>query len=278
MKIKKVINNNLVKTQNEKKQELLVMGCGLGFQKHVGDVIDESKIEHIYIESDSHHANKLETLLSGIPLEYIQTANEIVSYARLSLGKKLDDNIYITLTDHIAYAIERAQKGIFVKNALLWEIRRFYNHEYLVAKHGLEIISNRLGVQLPEDEAGFITLHLVSATMTDMNPGTTTEMTKVIQEILGIVKYHFKVELDEYSLHYERFLTHLKFFVQRVFTDTEINDNEEGFLEAIRSQYKNEYQCALKVRKFMQKEYEKELTEDELIYLTVHMRRVTQKN
>ena len=43
MKIKKVINNNLVKTQNEKKQELLVMGCGLGFQKHAGDMIDESK-------------------------------------------------------------------------------------------------------------------------------------------------------------------------------------------------------------------------------------------
>lgn len=273
MKIEKIINNNLVRSINEKGQYVILMGCGIGFQKKIGSTIDESKITQVYTLQDKN--SKLEELLTRVPEEYIQTANEVISYAKFSLGKKLNDNIYITLTDHICFAVERFKQGIVVKNALLWEIRRFYNHEFLIAKDALQIIKRRLNIELPEDEAGFITLHLVNATMDSMDLGITTEMMRVIERILSIVKYHFKVEIDEYSLHYERFLTHLKFFVQRVFTDTEINEPDKGFLLALKEQYRNEYLCTLKVRDYMMKEHGKELTEDELIYLTVHLRRIT---
>lgn len=50
-----------------------------------------------------------------------------------------------------------------IKNALLWETQRFYNHEYLIGKEALSIIKNRLIIDLPEDEAGFIALHIVNA-------------------------------------------------------------------------------------------------------------------
>lgn len=273
MKIEKIINNNLVRSINEKGQYVILMGCGIGFQKKIGSTVDESKITQVYTLQDKN--SKLEELLTRVPEEYVQTANEVISYAKFSLGKKLNDNIYITLTDHICFAVERFKQGIVVKNALLWEIRRFYNHEFLIAKDALQIIKRRLNIELPEDEAGFITLHLVNATMDSMDLGITTEMMHVIERILSIVKYHFKVEIDEYSLHYERFLTHLKFFVQRVFTDTEINEPDKGFLLALKEQYRNEYLCTLKVRDYMMKEYGKELTEDELIYLTVHLRRIT---
>lgn len=263
----------MVRSINEKGQYVILMGCGIGFQKKIGSTIDESKITQVYTLQDKN--SKLEELLTRVPEEYIQTANEVISYAKFSLGKKLNDNIYITLTDHICFAVERFKQGIVVKNALLWEIRRFYNHEFLIAKDALQIIKRRLNIELPEDEAGFITLHLVNATMDSMDLGITTEMMRVIERILSIVKYHFKVEIDEYSLHYERFLTHLKFFVQRVFTDTEINEPDKGFLLALKEQYRNEYLCTLKVRDYMMKEYGKELTEDELIYLTVHLRRIT---
>lgn len=273
MKIEKIINNNLVRSINEKGQYVILMGCGIGFQKKIGSTVDESKITQIYTLQDKN--SKLEELLTRVPEEYVQTANEVISYAKFSLGKKLNDNIYITLTDHICFAVERFKQGIVVKNALLWEIRRFYNHEFLIAKDALQIIKRRLNIELPEDEAGFITLHLVNATMDSMDLGITTEMMHVIERILSIVKYHFKVEIDEYSLRYERFLPHLKFFVQRVFTDTEINEPDKGFLLALKEQYRNEYLCTLKVRDYMMKEYGKELTEDELIYLTVHLRRIT---
>lgn len=275
MKVVKVINNNIIKSYDEKQQEVLVMGCGIGFKKKPGDEIDETLIEKIYTNIDKTTSNRLTELLEKVPLEHIQLTNGIISYARTALGKKLNDNIYLTLTDHISFAIERIRQGIILKNALLWEIKRFYNHEFLVGKEALVMIEKRLGIALPEDEAGFIALHLVNASMDFSSMEQTTEATKIIQHIMTIVKYHFHMELDEYSLHYERFVTHLKFFVQRVFNGTVLNDNEKNFILMMEEQYPNEYQCALKVQEYMKKEFGQELSEDELVYLTIHIRRVT---
>lgn len=277
MKVDKVINNNLVRSYDEKGREALIMGCGLGFKKKPGDEIDESLVEKVYVSASHERSDKLAAILENIPYENIQVTNEIISYARQSLGKKLDDNIYITLTDHISYAVERAKQGILLKNALLWEIKRFYNHEYLIGKEAAVIIEKKLGIKLPEDEAGFIALHLVNAQMDSADMGETTQMTKMIHQIINIVKYHFHMDLDEYSVHYERFITHLKFFAQRVFLGNELADGENGFLDTIREMYQNEYRCAGKVKDYVYKEFGKTLTEDEMIYLTIHMKRITTK-
>ncbi len=275
MKVVKVINNNLIKSFDDKNNEVLVMGCGLGFKKVPGDEINESLIEKIYTVNDKTNSSQLIQLLEKIPLEQIQTTNEIISFAKASLGKKLNQNIYITLVDHINFALERQKNGVVIRNALLWEIKKLYNHEFLVGKEALNIISRRLGVSLPEDEAGFIALHFVNALMDDLSMEKTTDMTKMIQRILSIIKYHFKLELDEYSIHYERFITHLKFFAQRIFTGVKIEDQDSQFIEVLKLKYKKEYECTLKVRDYIKQEFNCDLTEDEMIYLTIHINRIT---
>ena len=46
MKIDKIINNNLVRAF-ENNKEIIVMGCGLGYKKKIGEIIDEKKIEKV---------------------------------------------------------------------------------------------------------------------------------------------------------------------------------------------------------------------------------------
>lgn len=276
MKIKKVINNNIVQSSDENKEEVLVMGKGIGFKKNPGDLISEDAIEKIYTITPELSTNKLTQLLSKVKLEHLQVANEIISYAKVSLGKKLSENIYLTLTDHIDYAIERHQSNLPIKNALLWEIKRFYNHEFLIGKEALAIIEKKLGIQLPEDEAGFIALHIVNAELDMSRVSQVTEMTHIIQQIVNIIKYHYKTDLDEYSLNYERFITHLKFFVHRLYSGVELEeDKDAGFLFMLKDRYKDEYQCALKIRDYIIKEFGRDLKEDEMIYLTIHIRRIT---
>ena len=273
---KKVINNNIIKSTNDDGQDILVMGKGIGFKKAIGDEIDAQSIEQIYTSHTDVTTNKLTQLLSNVRLEHLQVANEIIGFAKVSLGKKLNENIYLTLTDHIDYAIERHASGLPVSNALLWEIKRFYNHEYLIGKEALSMIQNRLGVSLPEDEAGFIALHIVNAELDLSQVNQVSEMMKIIQTIVNIVKYHYKTDLDEYTLHYERFITHLKFFVQRLFSGVELDkDKDEGFLFMLKDKYQAEYLCALKIREYIAKEFDLELKEDEMIYLTIHIRRIT---
>lgn len=278
MKIDKIINNNLVRTFDSNGKEVLVMGCGLGFQKKIGDIVDQSKIEKIYSIENKNDSNKLMTLLSEIPLEYIQASNEIISYAKYSLGKKLNDNIYISLTDHISFAIDRYKKGLNFKNALLWEIKRFYNHEFLIGKESLSIIKKRLNVELPEDEAASIAMHIVNAQLNSRDMNETLDITKMIQNILNIVKFHFNIELDEYSLHYERFITHLKFFAQRMLSGKVMRSDDTNFCEMIKIQYKEAYLCTEKIGKYILKEFEHELSDEEMMYLTVHIQRIIKED
>ncbi|GEM03030.1 transcription antiterminator LicT [Halolactibacillus miurensis] len=277
MKVKKVINNNIVQSTDEFGKDVLVIGKALGFKKKPGDAIDQTLIEKVYTSNKDMPTNKLTELLAKVELEHVQVANEIINFAKASLGKKLSENIYLTLTDHIDYAIERYRNGLPIKNALLWEIKRFYNHEFLIGKEAVNIIESKLGIKLPEDEAGFIALHIVNAELDMSQVSEVSNMTKIIQNILNIIKYHYKIDLDEYSLNYERFITHLKFFIHRLYRGVELeSDKDAGFLFILKERYKEEYQCALKIRDYIMKEFHRDLKEDEMIYLTIHIRRITQ--
>ncbi len=48
-------------------------------------------------------------------MKYMELSDEIILYAKEKLGKRLNDSIYISLTDHMYTAIERAREGVNVK-------------------------------------------------------------------------------------------------------------------------------------------------------------------
>lgn len=169
MQIAKVLNNNVVVVVDEQQREQVVMGRGLAFQKRVGDSLDESKIEKVFALQSDELVGRLGELLSQIPLEVMTTCDRIIDLARGRLGK-LQDSLYITLTDHCHFAIERQKKGIAIRNVLLWEIKRLYPKEFELGQEARAIVSKRLGVELAEDEAGFIALHLVTAQLNSEMP------------------------------------------------------------------------------------------------------------
>lgn len=277
MIIEKVINNNIVRSKNENQQEVLLVGCGLGFKKQIGDDVENEKIEKIYVNFPERPLNQIEKALANISYECIQVVNKIVEKARNVLNREFPDNTYLGLIDHINFAIERHNKGLIIRNALMWEIKRFYSAEYAIGVEALQIIKEITGVTLPEDEGAFIAVHLVSASLDSFETGRIKESLEIIRNILNLITYHFSIDLDENSLHYERFITHLKFFVQRVFSGIELNDGDEDFLLILKDKYKEEYLCALKVFEYFLKKYQIRLTNDEMAYLTIHIRRITLK-
>jgi len=249
------------------------MGRGVGFKKTTGDEIDEALVEKIFSLAGHTTTSQFKQLVENVPYEHIRVANEIIVYAKRSLNKKLNDNIYITLTDHLSYAITRQKSGVKFKNALLWEIKRFYNHEFLIGKEALGIVKRRLDIELSEDEAGFIALHLVNAEL-DTNMEQSLAMTEMIQDILNIVKYHFGIVLDENSLDYERFLTHLKFFIQRAVSNQLYSTDDLEFCRMIQKQYKEACGCVLKIKEYMVSKLDYKISEEEITYLTIHIKRI----
>ncbi|MEH7011272.1 PRD domain-containing protein [Neobacillus niacini] len=276
MKIHKVINNNVISVIDEHNQENVVMGRGLAFKKKPGDPVDEANIEKVFKMENKDVSERFKTLLYEIPIEYMEIADSIIDYGKTALGKKLNESIYVSLTDHIHFAVERHERGLNIKNALLWEIKRLYREEYTVGKEALNIIQEKLGILLPEDEAGFIALHFVNA---ELNEEMTNivNITKVIQEVLTIVKYHLQIEFDEESLIYYRFVTHLKFFAQRMFSQNYMNGEDDFLFKVVKEKYKDSYSCTEKIRDFIEKKYQYELSNEEMLYLTLHIARIVSK-
>ncbi len=199
MIINKILNNNVVVVKDKSGKEKIVMGKGIAFKKSVGETFDETKIDKVFTLTNIDISNKFQELIYDIPVKHIKLADQIISYAKLQLGKKLNDMIYISLTDHIHTSIVRFIDGITIKNALLYDIKRFYPDEFNIGMYALNVIEEILKIRLPEDEAGFIALHIVNADMDETGIQQMYTMTKIMQQILNIVKYVFNVEFDENS-------------------------------------------------------------------------------
>ncbi len=217
--------------------------------------------------------SKFEKLVEEIPYEYVSYTDEIVREATETLGMELNKNIYITLTDHLHFAIERYRRNITFQNALLWEIKRFYSREYEVGLKAVELLKEREGVALSVDEAAFIALHIVNAEM-DINLSRTLSVPGMIKDLLNIVRYTFHVDLDEEGLSYERFVTHLKFFIQRTLKRQCYPTEELELYELYRKKAPKSYECAKKIKKYMEEKTDTEVTDEEMMYLTVHISRV----
>ncbi|WP_340081365.1 PRD domain-containing protein [Terribacillus sp. FSL K6-0262] len=276
MQIKQVLNNNVITVLDEQEHELVIMGRGIAFGRKAGDKVDESRIEKIFKLDDKEMNKRLMELLAEIPLSFVEVSEEIIRYAKQHTNKKIHDNIYVSLTDHIYYAVERFQQGIDIKNALLWETKRFYPDEYRIGQHALSIIAEKVGIILPEDEAGFIALHIVNAQMNEDMP-VMINITKFIQDVLHIVKFHFGIEYDEESLAYYRFVTHLKFFAQRILNHRSQKEEDNSLFEMVKVNYSKAFSCAQKIQSYIQKMYQEQLTNEDLLYLTIHIHRVVQK-
>lgn len=276
VKIRKILNNNVVVSDKDD-QEVIVMGRGIAFNKRSGELIDQDKMEKVFTLEDADIVKKFKSLLVDIPMEYMELSERIINYAKEQLDKTLNDSIYISLTDHLHFAIERYNDNVMIKNALLWETKHLYKEEFLVGMEALNMVFDQFNVILPEDEAAFIALHLVNAQLND-DMTSVVDMTKVIQDILTIVKYHFKIDFDEDSLSYYRFLTHLKFFAHRLVKNNHYTDQtKDDLLEVIKEKYPESYRCSKKIKMFVEKQYDYELMEEEMLYLTIHIERVVRK-
>ena len=273
MKVHKILNNNVIVTLDDKGKELILTGRGIGFKKREGDLIDSNLIEKQFSLDNKDILPKFNELLSEIPLEVLTTSQIIINHAKACMESKLQDSIYISLTDHIHFAIERHKQGFDIPNGFLWEIKKFYPKEFQVGLYALSVIKKRLGIELPEDEAGFITFHIINSQLNGTMPNI-VNMTKIMREILNIVKYHFNIEYDEDCLSYQRFVTHLKFFAQRILSKGTQTQQDSSLYEIVRQKYHQAYLCTKQIDLHLIQQYQHPLTDDESLYLTIHIERL----
>lgn len=273
-RIVRIIGNNFVISKDKDNKEIIIRGLGIGFNKSQGDIIPEDKVEKIYRMDTPRQINHLTDLVESMPLDYITICTQIIENAQLNLGKKLSQNIYITLTDHICFALERKKNGLEYKNEMLWEIKNFYPAEYAQGELAVTFVKDKLGTQLSEDEAGFIALHIVNAEL-ETGMGDMLSITKMIQGIIDIIEGDYKITLNKDTLDYGRFITHLKFLGQRIFNNQTMHENDSDFTRMIHNliqeKYPKDFLCAKRIQSYIQENFGHLLSNEEMFFLMTHL-------
>jgi len=274
MKINKIINNNIVSSYDNYNREIIIMGRGLGFGQKAGNEVAADKIEKIFRMDSQDELQQLTEILYDSPFKIVQLVTRIIQDAKESIKDNIQRTIYITLIDHINFALERKRKNLEIFNPLTSEVKRFFPIEYQVGKDAVKSIRDHLSVELPEDEAASIALHFVNAEYgKQMNE--TYYVTKILKDVVRIIQYNYTVELDVNSLHYERFISHMKFLMFRI-VDNELLNGKDDFLNhMIKEHYPKAYGCAHKITALIEKDSNRNIPADETTFIAIHIERIT---
>lgn len=275
MNIIKILNNNVVQTTNDNGEELIVMGRGIAFQGKVGDLIDQSKIQKTFVlkDDDSMFAD----IYKELKTEEIDTVFAIVKLAEDELQQTFESHVYLTLGDHLHFAIERQKENMPLTNPLAWEVRRLYKAEYRIGVQALDIVEERTGVRLDDTEASAIALHLINAQKEGHMMEQTMKVLKIVQGILNIVRLYFGHDFDEDAISYQRFVTHLQYFAQRVNNNQQQGTNDSFLYEQVRESYPEAFKCSEKVKQYIESTYDFPVGREEQVYLTIHIQKLTTK-
>ncbi len=277
MKIKKIINNNILCVVDERGCELIVTGRGIGFGRHRGEIVDPATVERSYRMEDKGAQKSLRELVEKIPTEHLALTQELIADIKAQIPQKLNESLLITLADHISFAIERKNQGVEFSNPLKGPIMCYYPTEFHMGQHCLKAVREKLGIELHEDEAAFIALHIVNA---ELNTSMTEmyDITRLIEDVTKLVEYFYGRRFDRESLDFSRFVVHLRYFAQRLFQGKMMEDDQGEhdvlFRQLIMRNCAEHYKCAQCIGQYVRNTWQKALSEEELTYLTIHLKRI----
>lgn len=272
MIISKVLNNNAVIVKDKDGVEKILLGCGLAFGQKVGSEVDTGKIQKEFVLKDEM-SSKFQQFIQDIPIETVLLSEKIISNAKQKSEKQFDDSIYITLTDHLDGALERVKNNVVVTNPLTSAIKNFYPHEFELGVDAVNFIKEEKGITLSSDEVAFITMHFVTAQL----GGDTPEFKSVLSFVMDIsnkVRPFLESEVDETSTSWQRFLTHLAFFAQRIMSGKEQPSKDALLFDSVRNAYPNAFKCVETLCDYIQGKYNFIVEDDEKTYLMIHVNRL----
>lgn len=106
----KKVNNNMAIRRDGSQRELVALGKGTGFPPVPYELTDLSKIDRSYI-----------LLPAEIPPETVQFIADQILALPDGLPYEASSNLALTLADHIALAIERAGRSIYVQTLSIYD-------------------------------------------------------------------------------------------------------------------------------------------------------------
>ncbi|WP_421084251.1 PRD domain-containing protein [Rothia nasimurium] len=275
LRISRIYNNNVALARSYSGEEMVVIGRGLAFGKRKGDMLDPTLIEQTFVPEQGASDENLAWSLAKIPSDILAVATELEALVKAE-GITVAHSFVVPVADHVNFAVERARNSLEVDYPLALEVRQLYPQEVRFGERALQLIRERLGVDLPEIEAIPLAMHLVNSQFESTGMAGTYRMTEIFAEIFEVIGAGFGGPMDRSLMSAARFVTHLRYLFVRA-SAAQVADPGTGvplLLESMKDAHPKAFAVAVKVKLVLENHLGQALTDDELTYLTIHIARL----
>lgn len=276
IKVKKSLNNSMLLVDHDQR-EMILFGKGIGFGTKPGTIIDLAEVEQVFIPLDNLKSRHFLSLTDTVPAAFFDATHDIIAMAQQHYVEKLNSLLFFTLAEHLYFAVERCKNGSNFANKLSWEVKRYYQREYELGVLAKNSVSQRFNVELPEDEAVNIAFHLINASGDSENSDAHLQV-QLVNRIAEIVRYKLNKNIDINSINYIRFITHLRYFAERIISKKIAAKNSDDFYHELLKFYPAAMNVSWAIRDYIAEKYQIILPKDELTWLTIHISRLADSN
>ncbi len=270
-RIRNVLNNNVIMVEGFMGKECVLIGNGIGFARKSGDFFaDMDKVQKKYALVEKGNQQKFSELLSLAEPELVAVVEEEICYIESHTEYVLNENIHITLLDHIVFAINRSRRGVDFHYSLSSDIAVCYPEEYGLARHIVRAVNERLDGKLVDDEIGIVALH-IHAAITNEHVSESRKRMQLCRETVKQIYQEFALRVGEDSLAHQRLLLHVRYAYERIFRGASIDN---ALLEEIRQRYPREFEVLKRILLMVGQDYELTVPDAEVGYLVMHLLRI----
>lgn len=214
-------------------------------------------------------------LLKLVDEEIIRRIEEIVRGAEGELGCRLSDNAFVGLVVHLSLAVERIRKQdrIRMDAAFLEDLRQ--KKEFRGGTLLAERISAAFGIEVPEDEIGYIAMHLLGArsryrekTMGTVSVMDNFHLVRLAKGIMRRASLETGRDIERNHSLLAGLVNHLGPSVSRIRMNMDIRN---PLLSEMREHYPELMELSRKAVVGMEEELGTALPDSEVAYIAMHL-------
>ena len=265
------INNNAAICEDGAGHQLVALGRGIGFGEMPHEIALED-IKRTFYGID----RKYLAFIDEVDPDVLEFAAQLADIVTQQLSYELSPNLPITLADHIQFALKRAREHLVVPMPLAEDVEQAHPVEYRLAQMAVKGMQKTFDVRIDRHEAAGVALSIVNAAVapSQRRALAAKREDRLLEHVAEAVEREMGAAVNRDSFAFARFTTHIRYLIDRVQKGEPIESENSGLYEVLAEQYPRSVACAQAIAAEIEAAYGEALTEEELVYLIMHINRI----
>ena len=269
-KVKKVLNHNsVIAVETDELAEYLVMGKGIGFDMKPTQALNVTDDCKVFSLSDTSERGDVKDIIKHVDPVFLDIAEAVLQHAEETFDN-VDHNIVFPMADHLEYAAKRIENNDQISNPLLNDIKILFHSEYKAAEYVKNLLKDSLGLDISDDEIGYVAMHIHSATSQD-KLSQTLDTANAVRKCINELEKATGRSIPTDSFSYNRMMNHIRYMVVRI---QKCESLKVDMNEYVSSNFPDSFRIASNICHELSKSLGSPTDELEIGYLAMHIERV----